>query len=133
MTEPVKSDYADLLNALVDMQGSPAYALRRRVLERAESVIIGLEQENRQLKALLEKEKAEPLKTTIDGYEVEMMDCDGCMGCFVSSEQHHAAAGLASLVAEGVLTPYNGAHGADHPVASATIDRIVEWATAHGY
>jgi len=71
-------------------------------------------------------------KTVIDGYEVEMMDCDGSLCCFVTSKRHRASASLAALEAEGVLTPYNP-DGADHPVKPPTIERIAEWALDHGY
>lgn len=56
----VKSDYATLLNSLVEMQACPIYALRKGVLGRAEQLIVQLEQENKELRAQLatEKEKA---------------------------------------------------------------------------
>jgi hypothetical protein len=40
----VKSKYAALLNALDEMQMSPAYAVRKMVLFEAERTIVGLEQ-----------------------------------------------------------------------------------------
>lgn len=52
-----KSDYATLLNQLVEMQDSPIYALRKGVLVRAEHLIVQLEQENKALKAQLALEK----------------------------------------------------------------------------
>jgi hypothetical protein len=40
-----KTAFAALLNALVDMQESPAYAARKSVLAEAEAVIVRLEKE----------------------------------------------------------------------------------------
>lgn len=47
----MKSDYADLLNALDTMASLPAYALRRATLRQAELLIARLERENRELRA----------------------------------------------------------------------------------
>lgn len=43
--EPLPSRYAGLLNALSDMQLSPAYAVRKQVLAQAERTIVELERE----------------------------------------------------------------------------------------
>jgi hypothetical protein len=40
----MKSEYKDTLNALVDMQQSPVYAVRKSVLQEAEHIIVSLEQ-----------------------------------------------------------------------------------------
>ena len=52
-TQTIKSDYADTLNSLHDMQGSMYYAARRTVLRRAEQIIVDLEAENKRLKEKL--------------------------------------------------------------------------------
>lgn len=49
----MRTDHADLLNALSDMQASPAYALRREVLYRAETLIANQEQRIKALEGLL--------------------------------------------------------------------------------
>jgi len=72
------------------------------------------------------------VKTVIDGYEVELMDCDGSLCCFIMSKKNHASASLAALEAEGVLTA-NAPYGIDVVVSEATINKITEWAEAHGY
>lgn len=71
-------------------------------------------------------------KTVIDGFEVEMMDCDGHMNCFIMSRARGASASLAALDAEGVLTPTSRL-GDIVEVSQITIDKITEWALAHGY
>lgn len=50
----MKSKHATLLNALAEMQASPAYAARRGVLQQAEELIVRLEQELNQLKGDVE-------------------------------------------------------------------------------
>lgn len=45
----IKTDHADLLNALENMQRSPLYALRRGVLRQAEQLIFAQEQRIREL------------------------------------------------------------------------------------
>lgn len=52
-----KTKHPDLLNAIVDMQESIAYAARKNVLLMAEAVIVSLEAENAQLKAELSQAK----------------------------------------------------------------------------
>lgn len=47
----MKSDYADILNDLADMQDSPYYATAKTRLERAESTIVHLESELADYKA----------------------------------------------------------------------------------
>ena len=47
----MKSKHATLLNALAEMQESPAYAARRGVLQQAEELIVRLERELDQLKS----------------------------------------------------------------------------------
>lgn len=49
----MKSKYRDLLNDLVEMQTSPVYAVRRRVLERAEMAIFSQEKHLETLETLL--------------------------------------------------------------------------------
>jgi len=46
-----KSKYAETLNALVDMQSSVAYAVRRQTLINAEQAIVELEQQRDELLA----------------------------------------------------------------------------------
>lgn len=54
MSDSIKSSSASLLNALVDMQASPAYAVRKEVLMQAESAIVSLEKQRDELIYLLE-------------------------------------------------------------------------------
>ena len=71
MSQPQKSDYADLLNALDAMANSPAYALRRSVIRQAETVIVSLEERIIKLKEQIsEHEKASEAraKETVDPY-----------------------------------------------------------------
>lgn len=53
MTDQRTSKFKDVLNALVEMQHSPAYAVRREVLSRAELLIADLEHANIALSAAL--------------------------------------------------------------------------------
>jgi hypothetical protein len=50
MTDPIRSQHAELLNRLDQMQQAPYYATARSTLAQAEAVIVRLEQENAQLK-----------------------------------------------------------------------------------
>lgn len=50
----MKSSYAELLNSLDDMQQSPVYAVRKRVLAEAECAIVRLEKEVEELRAEVE-------------------------------------------------------------------------------
>ena len=53
MSDSIKSDYAELLNALSDMQQSPAYAVRRDVLAKSERAIVYLEEKVRSLNSAI--------------------------------------------------------------------------------
>ena len=54
MEQPLpKSDHAELLNHLVDMQNTVLYALRKPVLEQAESLIVWLEQQGKEKDATI--------------------------------------------------------------------------------
>jgi hypothetical protein len=54
-TDKIKTQYPELLNALSEMQESPAYAVRRSVLAEAERVIVKLEKEAHDLIARFDK------------------------------------------------------------------------------
>lgn len=69
-------------------------------------------------------------KTTIDGYEVEMMDCDGSMNCFIMRDGFSAS--LAALMDEGLLWKRSFS-GDPLEVRQETIDKIETWALARGY
>lgn len=49
MTEPIKTQHKDVLNALSEMQQSPAYAARRTTLRQAEQLIYRQEQQIKRL------------------------------------------------------------------------------------
>lgn len=53
--EPLRSVYANLLNALDEMQQSVAYAVRKSVLWEAETTIVNLDTENAALRARVEE------------------------------------------------------------------------------
>lgn len=69
-------------------------------------------------------------KTTIDGHEVEMLDCDGSLNCFVRKGDYSGS--LAALMDEGGLWK-SSFSGEPLPVPQSTIDKIETWALDHGY
>src|SRR3990172_1145269 len=66
-TPTIASAYAETLNALCDMQASPAYAVRKAVLVAAENAITALERDLAALRAELERMHAARDKAIIDG------------------------------------------------------------------
>ena len=81
--EPIKSDYADTLNALHDMQHTLLYAARRQVLCRAEEIIVSLESDLKNARATVSaaakplSAKPEPAGETVrlDGYSCAKCGC----------------------------------------------------------
>ena len=63
--QPQKSQHAEILNALDEMQASVAYAARRHHLAQAEQCIVWQEQRIAQLEA-----EVVQLKEEIDGWEL---------------------------------------------------------------
>lgn len=76
MADTEKSDHADVLNALVEMQGTMLYAARRSTLMIAERTIVSLEKELRELRKRLTRDEA--LKLATDCFEYGQRDYRGC-------------------------------------------------------
>lgn len=60
------SKFKDVLNALVEMQHSPAYAVRREVLSRAELLIADLERSNIALSSALADAERRGFRTALN-------------------------------------------------------------------
>ncbi len=69
------------------------------------------------------------MKTVIDGFTVEMDDCDGSMCCFISKGR--ASNSLQVAQEQGFLE--GEFRGTDEDISETTLDKIEKWALNHGY
>ena len=66
MSEGIQSEYADILNALSEMQQAACYAVRRADLRKAEDTILWLDRDNKALRE--ENRRLRGALETIAGY-----------------------------------------------------------------
>lgn len=70
------------------------------------------------------------MKTVIDGFTVEMENCDGSMCCFIS--KGHCSNSLQVAQDQGYIESDSPRHD-DIFISDATLNKIEEYALAHGY
>ncbi len=108
MTDSMPSKHADLLNALDNMQRSPAYAVRREVLARAEAVIV---EQERQLSADRQPPAGEVREriTSLRNVATQIRDGKYVHGAMISQLMVDTA-GLLARLAEPNLGPGTPLH-----------------------